>query len=87
MLPLAITRAENMRSEFFRRCEQAFQCPEVAILQPAMPTRVRDGTRGRVGIAPATYTSRLVYEEVRSAVCQFACVLPLVGGGWRATLD
>ncbi len=64
----------------------ALMCLGVAIMQPAMPTLVRQWTPARVGLASATYTCGLLCGEVLPAAWPLAPVLPLVGGGWRATL-
>ncbi len=64
----------------------SLMCLGVAIMQPAMPTLVREWTPSRVGLATATYTCGLLCGEVLPAAWPFAPVLPLVGGGWRATL-
>ena len=61
-------------------------CLGVAIMQPAMPTLVREWTPARVGLATATYTCGLLCGEVLPAAWPFAPLLPLLGGGWRATL-
>ncbi len=64
----------------------AVMCLGVAIMQPAMPTLVREWTPARIGLATATYTCGLLCGEVLPAAWPIAPVLPLVGGGWRATL-
>ena len=64
----------------------AIMCLGVALMQPAMPTLVREWTPARVGLATATYTCGLLCGEVLPAAWPLAPVLPLVGGGWRATL-
>ena len=61
-------------------------CLGVAIMQPAMPTLVRQWTPARVGLATATYTCGLLCGEVLPAAWTLMPSLPLVDSGWRATL-
>lgn len=62
-------------------------CLGVAIMQPAMPTLVREWTPTRIGLATATYTCGLLCGEVLPAAWPFAIALPLVQAGWRASLS
>ena len=61
-------------------------CLGVALMQPAMPTLVRNWTPARVGLASAFYTCGLLCGEVLPVLWPFAPDLPLLGGGWRAAL-
>ena len=61
-------------------------CLGVALMQPAMPTLVRNWTPARVGLASAVYTCGLLCGEVLPVLWPHAAELPVIGGGWRAVL-
>jgi len=58
----------------------------VAIMQPVMPTAVRQWAPRRIGLATALYTNGLLVGEVLPVFFTIPVVLPLVGGSWRASL-
>jgi CP family cyanate transporter-like MFS transporter len=61
-------------------------CVGVAIMQPVMPTAVREWLPGRIALATAVYTNGLLAGEVFPVLLTTPVVLPLVGGSWRASL-
>lgn len=62
-------------------------CAGVAMMQPVMPTTVRHWLALRdIGLGTAIYTNGLLVGEVIPVVLTLPVVLPLMGGGWRATL-
>jgi CP family cyanate transporter-like MFS transporter len=62
-------------------------CAGVAMMQPVMPTTVRHWLALEdIGLGTAIYTNGLLVGEVIPVVLTLPIVLPLVGGGWRATL-
>ena len=58
----------------------------VAIMQPIMPTAVRQWMPRRIGLGTALYTNGLLVGEILAVLLTAPLVLPLVGGGWRASL-
>jgi CP family cyanate transporter-like MFS transporter len=58
----------------------------VAIMQPIMPTAVRQWLPGRIGLGTAVYTNGLLVGEVFAVLLTTPLVLPLVGGSWRLSL-
>jgi len=58
----------------------------VAIMQPIMPTGVRQWMPQRVGTGTAIYTNGLLVGETLPVMCAASLVLPLVHGSWRMSL-
>ncbi|HUH92005.1 MAG TPA: MFS transporter [Casimicrobiaceae bacterium] len=58
----------------------------VAIMQPVMPTTVRQWLPRRIGLGTAIYTNGLLAGEVFPTLLTIPVVLPLLGGSWRWTL-
>jgi CP family cyanate transporter-like MFS transporter len=58
----------------------------VAIMQPVMPTTVRQWLPQRIGFGTALYTNGLLVGEVLAVLLTVPVVLPLVGGDWRLSL-
>jgi CP family cyanate transporter-like MFS transporter len=58
----------------------------VAIMQPIMPTAVRQWLPQRIGLGTALYTNGLLVGEIFPALLTIPFVLPLVGDAWRASL-
>ncbi|HZZ90923.1 MAG TPA: MFS transporter [Usitatibacter sp.] len=58
----------------------------IAIMQPALPSVVREWTPHRVALGIATYSNGLLVGEAISASLTIPFVLPLVHGNWRASL-
>ena len=58
----------------------------VAIMQPIMPTTVRQWLPGRIALGTAVYTNGLLIGEVFAVLLTTPVVLPLVGGSWRLSL-
>lgn len=58
----------------------------VAIMQPIMPTAVRQWLPTRIGLGTAIYTNGLLVGEVFPVLLTIPFVLPLVGGDWRMSL-
>ncbi|WP_428486163.1 CynX/NimT family MFS transporter [Rhodopila sp.] len=61
-------------------------CLGIAVMQPAMPPLVREWAPARIGFATAVYTNGLLMGELIPIAWVPQPVLPLVGGGWRASL-
>jgi CP family cyanate transporter-like MFS transporter len=57
----------------------------VAIMQPAMPTAVRQWVPGRIGLGTAVYGNGLLVGECVPVLLTIPWLLPLVGGSWRAS--
>jgi CP family cyanate transporter-like MFS transporter len=55
-------------------------------MQPALPPLVRAWTPRRIGFATAVYTNGLLVGEIVPIAWVPEPVLPLIGGGWRASL-
>lgn len=64
----------------------AVMCLGVALMQPALPPLVRAWAPARIGFATAVYTNGLLIGELVPVAWVPQPVLPLVGGGWRASL-
>jgi MFS transporter, CP family, cyanate transporter len=58
----------------------------VAIMQPIMPTTVRQWMPQRIGLGTALYTNGLLVGEILAVLLTAPLVLPLVGGEWRLAL-
>src|SRR5208282_175557 len=58
----------------------------VAIMQPIMPTAVRQWLPHRVGLGTAIYTNGLLVGEIFPTLLTIPCILPLLGGSWRLSL-
>jgi len=58
----------------------------VAIMQPIMPTTVRQWMPTRIGLGTAVYTNGLLVSEILAVLLTTPVVLPLVGGSWRLSL-
>jgi CP family cyanate transporter-like MFS transporter len=55
----------------------------IAIMQPAMPTLVREWLPGRIALGTIAYTSGMLMGATFPPVLTIPYVLPLVGGSWR----
>jgi MFS transporter, CP family, cyanate transporter len=58
----------------------------VAIMQPGMPTLVREWLPKRVAIGTIGYSSGMLMGAMLPAVLTISFVLPAVGGSWRANV-
>ncbi len=58
----------------------------VAIMQPVMPTTVKQWAPTRIALGTALYTNGLLVGEIIPVVVTLPWLLPLVNGSWRATL-
>jgi CP family cyanate transporter-like MFS transporter len=58
----------------------------VAIMQPIMPTTVRQWLPRRIGLGTAIYTNGLLVGEVFPTLLTIPFVLPLFAGSWRWAL-
>jgi MFS transporter, CP family, cyanate transporter len=58
----------------------------VALMQPIMPTAVRQWVPTRIGLGTAVYTNGLLVGEILAVLLTIPFVLPLVGGSWRMSL-
>lgn len=58
----------------------------IAVMQPALPTVVREWLPGRVPLGIATYSNGLLVGEAISASLTIPWALPLVNGDWRMSL-
>ncbi|MCC7326864.1 MAG: MFS transporter [Burkholderiales bacterium] len=58
----------------------------VAIMQPIMPTTVRQWLPHHIGLGTAVYTNGLLVGETFAVLLTVPVVLPLVGGDWRMSL-
>jgi len=58
----------------------------VAIMQPIMPTTVRQWLPRRIGLGTALYTNGLLVGEILAVLVTAPLVLPLVGNDWRLSL-
>jgi len=61
-------------------------CLGIAVMQPALAPLVRAWTPARIGFATAVYTNGLLVGELITVAWVPQATLPLVGGGWRASL-
>jgi CP family cyanate transporter-like MFS transporter len=57
-----------------------------AIMQPIMPTTVRQWLPRRIGLGTAIYTNGLLVGEVFPVLLTIPLVLPMFNGSWRASL-
>jgi CP family cyanate transporter-like MFS transporter len=57
-----------------------------AIMQPIMPTTVRQWLPRRIGLGTAVYTNGLLVGEVFPVLLTIPFVLPLFSGSWRSSL-
>ncbi|MBS0529678.1 MAG: MFS transporter [Proteobacteria bacterium] len=64
----------------------ALMAAGVAVMQPALPPLVRQWVPHRIGFATAVYTNGLLCGEIFPVVLA-AVVVPLLGGGWRGSLE
>jgi CP family cyanate transporter-like MFS transporter len=64
----------------------ALMCLGIAVMQPALPPLVRSWAPTRIGFATAVYTNGLLVGELAPTAWVPQPVLPLFGGGWRASL-
>ena len=55
----------------------------IAIMQPGMPTLVREWLPSRIGLATVVYSSGMVVGAILPPVLTIPFILPLVGGSWR----
>ena len=58
----------------------------VAVMQPAMPTLVRQWLPEHVGFGTAVYTNGLLMGEILPVLLAIPVILPLSGGSWRLCL-
>ena len=58
----------------------------VAIMQPIMPTTVRQWLPRRIGLGTAVYTNGLLVGEVFPVLLTIPLVLPMFSGSWRMSL-
>ena len=58
----------------------------VAVMQPIMPTAVRQWLPQRIGLGTAVYTNGLIAGEVFPVLLTVPFVLPLIDSSWRASL-
>ena len=58
----------------------------VAIMQPIMPTTVRQWLPHRIGLGTAIYSNGLLVGEIFPTLLTIPVVLPLLGGSWRLAL-
>jgi CP family cyanate transporter-like MFS transporter len=58
----------------------------VAIMQPGMPTLVREWLPGRVALGTIAYTSGMLFGATLSSATTIPYVLPMLGGSWRADM-
>ena len=58
----------------------------VALMQPGLPTLVRQWLPGRIGLGTIAYTSGMLMGAMFATVLTIPLVLPLAGGSWRLDL-
>lgn len=58
----------------------------IAIMQPALPSIVREYLPRHIGLGTAAFSNGLLVGEALSASLTIPVVLPLVGGSWRLSL-
>jgi CP family cyanate transporter-like MFS transporter len=58
----------------------------VAVMQPIMPTAVRQWLPQRIGLGTAIYTNGLLVGEIFPTLLTIPYVLPLLSGSWRLSL-
>jgi CP family cyanate transporter-like MFS transporter len=59
----------------------------VAIMQPGMPTLVRQWLPARIALGTVAYTSGMLIGATASSTTTIPYVLPALGGSWRADLE
>jgi CP family cyanate transporter-like MFS transporter len=57
-----------------------------AIMQPIMPTAVRQWLPRRIGLGTAVYTNGLLVGEIFPVLLTIPLVLPMFSGSWRSSL-
>jgi CP family cyanate transporter-like MFS transporter len=55
----------------------------IAIMQPGMPTLLREWLPNRVGLGTVVYSNGMVMGAILPPVLAIPFILPLVGGSWR----
>src|ERR1700733_13487537 len=55
----------------------------IAIMEPGMPTLVREWLPSRLALGTIGYSSGMIMGAMFPAVFTIALILPAVGGGWR----
>jgi CP family cyanate transporter-like MFS transporter len=58
----------------------------ISIMQPALPSVVREWAPERIALGTAVYSNGLLVGEALSASLTIPLVLPMVEGSWRASL-
>src|SRR6202020_2936014 len=58
----------------------------VALMQPGLPTLVRQWLPGRIGLGTIAYTSGMLMGAMFSTVLTIPVMLPLAHGNWRLDL-
>jgi len=58
----------------------------IAVMQPIMPTTVRQWLPHRIGLGTAIYTNGLLVGEIFPTLLTIPMVLPLLGFSWRLSL-
>lgn len=58
----------------------------VAIMQPGMPTLVREWLPGRIALGTIAYSSGMLIGSTITSALTIPYVLPLLGGSWRGDL-
>jgi CP family cyanate transporter-like MFS transporter len=58
----------------------------IAIMQPGMPTLVREWLPGRISLGTIAYSNGMVVGAMLPPILTIPFVLPLVGGSWRLDL-
>lgn len=58
----------------------------VAIMQPGMPTLVREWLPTRISLATVVYTSGMLIGATASSTTTIPYILPALGGSWRADM-
>src|SRR5205823_275710 len=58
----------------------------VAIMQPILPTTVRQWLPHRIGLGTAIYTNGLLVGEIFPTLLTIPLILPLLAGSWRMSL-
>jgi len=58
----------------------------VAVMQPIMPTTVRQWLPNRIGLGTAIYTNGLLVGEIFPTLLTIPLILPLLAGSWRMSL-
>ena len=64
----------------------ALMCLGIAVMQPTLPPLVRAWSPTRIGFATAVYTNGLLAGEIVPTAYVPRLTLPLMGGGWHASL-